>query len=220
MRERRMTVLKWLKIIIAYVIFVIMVFVFKELAENVMDESTMDWDVAILRAIKARSTPSGDEIVMALTDLAGPIFIPIVAVILIGYFIWIKEAYNGLYVALTLGGTFLVNTLLKLYYQRSRPDLWELLVEERSFSFPSGHAMISMALALTLIVLVFHSYWRLPALLLGLAYVLGIGFSRLYLGVHYPTDILAGWLVSLVWVGVVTRIMMRRNERFRYDTLN
>lgn len=219
MNERKMTFMKWIRIILAYLFYVAMVFGFKELAENVMNDTTMEWDIAILEAINTRATPAGDQIVLALTDLAGPIFIPIIAVILIGFFIWTKEAYNGLYLFLTLGGTFLVNTALKLYYQRTRPELWELLVEEQSFSFPSGHAMISMALALSLIVLVFHSYWRWPAILLGLAYILAIGYSRLYLGVHYPSDIVGGWVASTVWVGLVTRILMRRHERFRFDTM-
>lgn len=220
MKKHYMTIMKWFKIILAFIFYVALVFAFKELAEGVVAKATLDFDIAVLKTINARSTRTWDELIPVLTDLAGPVMISAITVILIGFFIWTKEAYNGLYIALTLGGTFLVNTLLKLYYQRMRPELWELLVEEQSFSFPSGHAMISMALALSVIVLVWHSYWRMPALILGLLYILGIGYTRLYLGVHYPTDILGGWVASIIWVGLVTKIMMSRNESFRRDTLS
>ena len=218
MKKHYMTVMKRFKIILAFLFYAALVFAFKELAEGVVAEATLDLDVAVLETINARSSRTWNEIIPVLTDLAGPVIIPAVTVILIGFFIWTKEAYNGLYIALTLGGTFLVNTLLKLYYHRTRPELWELLVEEQSFSFPSGHAMISMALALSLIVLVWNSYWRIPSLILGGLYILGIGYTRLYLGVHYPTDILGGWLASIIWVGMVTKIMMNRSELFRVDT--
>lgn len=208
----------WIKLIISYGFFFLLAFAFTELAEEVMEESTMALDIAVLKAINDHSTPGLDRMVLLLTDLAGPIFIPIAALLLFAFFIYRKEKYNSIYVLLTLGGTFLVNTALKLYFQRARPDLWTLLVEEESYSFPSGHAMISMAIALTLIVLVYNSRLRIPALILGILYVLAIGFSRLYLGVHYPTDIIGGWLASIVWVGLATRIMMR-NTAFRQDTL-
>lgn len=208
----------WIKLIISYGIFFLLAFAFTELAEEVMEESTMALDIAVLKAINDHSTPGLDRMVLLLTDLAGPIFIPIAALLLFAFFIYRKEKYNSIYVLLSLGGTFLVNTALKLYFQRARPDLWTLLVEEESYSFPSGHAMISMAIALTLIVLVYNSRLRISALILGILYVLAIGFSRLYLGVHYPTDIIGGWLASIVWVGLATRIMMR-NTAFRQDTL-
>lgn len=218
MREQPVNKKTWLRLIAGYLVYVVLVFAFTELAENVMDHSTLSLDVAILRAINARSGPRFDSFFIFLTDLSGPVFMPIFTLLLMLFFIWQKERYNSVYILLTMGGTFLVNTALKLTFQRARPNLWTLLVEESSYSFPSGHAMISMAFALTIIVLSFYSKGRWAAILAGGFYVLLIGFSRLYLGVHYPTDILGGWIASLFWVILVTKIMMR-NQSFRTDTL-
>lgn len=218
MREQPVHKKTWLKLIAGYLIYVVLLFAFTELAENVMDHSTMSLDVAILKAINARSDPRLDSVFLVLTDLSGPVLMPVFTLILILLFIWQKERYNSVYILLTMGGTLLVNMVLKLTFQRARPNLWSLLVEESSYSFPSGHAMISMAFALTIIVLSFYSKGRWIAIVLGALYVLLIGVSRLYLGVHYPTDILGGWIASLFWVILVTKIMMR-NSSFRTDTL-
>jgi len=73
-------------------------------------------------------------------------------------------------------------------------------VHEAGYSFPSGHAMASAALGLALAVALWNSRWRWWGLVFAVVYIAFVGYSRLYLGVHYPTDILAGWLVSGVWV--------------------
>jgi undecaprenyl-diphosphatase len=118
------------------------------------------------------------------------------------------------FVALSVSGALVINTALKLVFIRQRPELWELLTHESTYSFPSGHAAMSSALALTIIVLVWNSRWRGPVVGIGALYVLAIGFSRLYLGVHYPTDVLAGWIVSAIWVFIAYKITISsRHQR-------
>ena len=75
---------------------------------------------------------------------------------------------------------------------------------EHSSWFPSGHAMASSALALSLIVIFWSTKWRWLVLAGAIFYVVIIALTRLYLGVHYPTDILAGWAVSCAWVAIVS----------------
>jgi undecaprenyl-diphosphatase len=110
--------------------------------------------------------------------------------------------------AVGVGGAALINTLLKLAFHRVRPELWTPLVVERSFSFPSGHAMVSSALACSVTYILWHTRWRWLAVGLGLAVVVAIGLSRLYLGVHYPTDVLAGWTVGFFWVVIVRAVLL------------
>lgn len=118
-----------------------------------------------------------------------------------------RQAVDAVIVAAGLGGAIILNGILKIFFQRPRPQLWDWLVAESGFSFPSGHAMMSAALAISLLVLVWSSRWRWVALVLGVMYVGLVGVTRLYLGVHYPSDILAGWCISLIWVLLVTAVM-------------
>lgn len=218
MNESKPAKTPWYKIGIVYVIFTGLVFLFTKLADEVMEAETLSFDTAVLTRIHQIATPTLDQLFLFITSLAGAVFIVIITIVLAGAFYFRKEIYNSLYILLTLGGTLVLNMTLKIFFKRTRPDLWSLLVVEKSYSFPSGHAMISMALALTLIVLTYHSRVRWVSLSLGLFYVLIIGFSRLYLGVHYPTDILGGWLISSIWIVLATKFMFR-NTAFRTDTM-
>ena len=108
---------------------------------------------------------------------------------------------------------------LKSLFSRARPDVVSRLAEVSSGSFPSGHAMNSAIIYLTLAVLVARSYEdaRTRSFIVGLATLatLSIGFSRLYLGVHWPTDVLAGWLVGLAWallMGMIAITLQKRHQ--------
>jgi undecaprenyl-diphosphatase len=111
-----------------------------------------------------------------------------------------RRLHAALFFALAVGGAGLLNQVTKWLFGRERPKLWPSLAPEATFSFPSGHAMGAMALVTALVLLLWESHWRYPALALGSLFVLCVSVSRLYLGVHYPSDILAGWLAALAWV--------------------
>ncbi|MDF2461379.1 MAG: acid phosphatase, partial [Candidatus Saccharibacteria bacterium] len=114
-------------------------------------------------------------------------------------------------VVLSVAGAALLNLLLKASFQRDRPDLWESIVTETSYSFPSGHAMASSALAFSVMLVLWETKWRWLAVAVGTIYFVLVGVSRMYLGVHFPSDVVAGWCVSLAWVGIVHRILRRKS---------
>ena len=103
--------------------------------------------------------------------------------------------------------------MAKILFQRARPALWLSPAPEQDYSFPSGHAMLSVAIAGSLIALAWPTRLRWPALIGGTMSVVGIGLSRLYLGVHFPSDIMAGWCAALLWVTGVYLIVGTRERR-------
>ena len=111
------------------------------------------------------------------------------------------------FATLSIVGSLLLNMAAKHTFARARPDLWHsIMPAETTFSFPSGHAMGSMTLAAVLVLLCWSVRtpwgwnWRWPVTILATLFVLLVGLSRIYLGVHYPSDILAGWTAAAAWV--------------------
>jgi undecaprenyl-diphosphatase len=105
----------------------------------------------------------------------------------------------GVFVAFSVIGSALLNLLAKHGYARMRPSLWDSIAPEATYSFPSGHAMGSMTLACVVVLLCWPTRWRWLSVTVGAGFVILVGLSRIYLGVHYPSDILAGWTAALVW---------------------
>ncbi|MBE9019821.1 phosphatase PAP2 family protein, partial [Chroococcidiopsidales cyanobacterium LEGE 13417] len=116
----------------------------------------------------------------------------------------------------TLLGSIIINRTAKVLLHRVRPHLWESPAPEFDYGFPSGHAMSSMTLVVVLVILTWGSRWRWWVLAAGTIFVLVIGWTRLYLGVHYPSDILAGWMASIAWAVGVSWVIRpwRRRDRF------
>lgn len=192
-----------------FVLFVLPVVLFVNLADEVLEHETLPFDEAVLHAIHGMSHTAFDPVVIALTNIGGPLGATIVTAVIALLLLAAKQRRKFLLVVGSVGGATLLNLVLKAVFQRDRPQLWERLVTENSYSFPSGHAMASSALALALIVAFWHTKWRWWVTAGALLYMTGIAFTRMYLGVHYPTDIAAGWLVSAAWVALVSAYVLK-----------
>ena len=177
---------------------------FAMLAFQVENGTTKLFDQSVLLWLNQHSTMVLDHFFIAFTQLGGVLVVSAVSIGLLVYSLLKKRYAKSILIVLTIGGSALINIILKTYFVRARPDLWEQIVTETSFSFPSGHSVASMALALTIIILLWRSKWRAASIIAGISYVILIGVSRMYLGVHYPTDVLGGWLLSTAWVLIVT----------------
>lgn len=176
-------------------------FVLGMLAEDVVEKDAFALDNPTLLFMRQYARPWLDKLMLA-SSVAGSALV-LVPVILVTA-VWLYRRHNPVrtwFFSLAVAGAAGLNFIAKLCFSRVRPSLWLSIRPETSFSFPSGHAMASMAVAAALIWLVpKHSRWRLPALLAGVIYVLLVGTSRIYLGVHFPSDVLAGWMASFAWV--------------------
>ena len=189
--------------------------VFGELAEEVWEnEGGFPWDVPLLLAIRTTARPQLDVFAVTLTKFG--VFwgvFPVAAVVVL--ILFRQRRWRSLaYLTTTLLGSIVINRTAKVLLHRVRPHLWESPAPEFDYGFPSGHAMSSMTLVAALLILTWHSRWRLPVLVVGGLFVLTIGWTRLYLGVHYPSDILAGWMASVAWaVGVSVLLRLHPTNR-------
>jgi len=137
-----------------------------------------------------------------------------------GFMLYVNRRAEAAWLTASIAGASLLNTALKLYLHRPRPDLVPHLARVSNASFPSGHAMISAAIYLTIGAMLAETQARASAraYLMGFAAFLAIaiGCSRVYLGVHWPSDVLAGWCFGSLWaliVFVANRMMRRKFSR-------
>lgn len=157
------------------------------------------WDISILNAVHAAAHPQLDIFATTVTDLGiawG--VVPVTAVIGL-VFLRYRRWRSLTYLLIALLGSPLINRTGKFLFHRVRPHVWEPASPLTSFAFPSGHAMSSMTLVAALIVLTWGSRWFWPTFVVGSVYAITIGWTRLYLGAHYPSDVLAGWMISIAW---------------------
>ncbi|MGE0580562.1 MAG: phosphatase PAP2 family protein [Steroidobacteraceae bacterium] len=183
---------------------------FAELAGEVVEGDTRAFDEAVLLSLRSptdTADPIGPPWVEAafrdLTTLGGTSVLTFVTLATLGYLLLAGRRATALLVASAMLGGSLLSALLKAGFERPRPDLVAHLVEVSSKSFPSGHAMLSIVTWLTLgtLLATVQPTLRLKSYVLGvgIAIALLVGVSRVYLGVHWPTDVLAGWCVGTAW---------------------
>lgn len=198
----------WRKLLGYFGLYVLPVILFVSLADEVVENDTLSVDSAILHGINSLfSSPAMDSVVIALTDLGYTWWVGGLTLLGVILLLHRKQRRSAIILALGVVGSAVMNLILKAIFQRDRPELWERLVTENSASFPSGHAMASASLAVCVIVILWPTKWRYWALISGMIYMLVIAFTRLYLGVHYPSDILAGWLMAAAWVLLVAGVI-------------
>ncbi len=183
---------------------------FLAVASEVREREPLPFDHEILRWLHSHASGSADRFFLFVTRLGNIEIVFAITVLLCGWLVWKGQRSQAFFVLGSVGGAAICNVLLKLIYLRARPSLWDSLVTEKDFSFPSGHAMVSSALAASLIVLLWGSRFRWPVVACGVAYVALVGLSRLYLGVHFPSDILGGWSASTLWTAGVYLIFKNR----------
>lgn len=186
---------------------------FAELADDIHRQESLVYDVPVLEYAHGLSRHSLDLFFSVIAKLGyqwGVVPFDIVLVIALTVTRRFREAS---YAAIALGGSGLLNIAAKQFFARERPSLWESIAPEHNYSFPSGHAMGSMTLAAVLILLCWPTRWRWLVVASMVPFTVLVGFSRLYLGVHYPSDILAGWAVATAWAVAVYLLVYRGGVR-------
>jgi undecaprenyl-diphosphatase len=184
-----------------------LVWLFLAIADEIPEHGTLPRaDTAAARWLEAHGTEGGERIFFWVSYLGAPVLAASVAAAVL-YFVWRRDWRRAIALAVTSAGGLAVSTVLKLTFHRGRPETATEFITRQSWSFPSGHAMSSMIcygfLTMLLLEEVREPRWRRRAIVAGAAILIGaIGFSRVYLGVHYLSDVVGGWLAGAAWLFV------------------
>ena len=233
--HRAIRLYHWLRdhnnLLLLFVAFLIVggAWAFIEIADDVVEGDTQRFDEWAVRALRMPNpdTPTGTpqvplgpkwlrELGRDMTALGGVAVLLLVTLGVAGYLLMIRK-YHAMWFVLvaTLGG-LTVSTVLKEFFNRPRPDV-DHYSHVYTSSFPSGHSMMSAVVYLTLgsllTRLVPHRHLKIYIILVALVVTCLVGVSRVYMGVHYPTDVLAGWAAGLVWAmlcWIVARQLQKR----------
>ena len=206
---------RWRRLLLLFAGLLLPLWGFGALAEELHEGEVFAFDAPLLLFARDLASHGFDRIFVSISALGyewGVVPVDLVLIAWLGLKRWKRE---GLFAGLALGGSALLNLATKQWFARERPSLWASIAPETTYSFPSGHAMGSMTLASVAVMLAWHTRWRVPVSLAGMAFVLLVGMSRVYLGVHYPSDILAGWCAAGAWSVACYLLVFRERGPWR-----
>lgn len=184
---------------------VLALFLFAWLGNEMLQGDTQRFDQVIREWVHRYASPGMTRAMTAISLLGYNVLI-VELVIALAVFAKLKWRRAALWLTVAMAGSLVLDLTLKYIYHRTRPTAY-FGMAPHSYSFPSGHAMCSFCfygvLAGLLSARTKPLAWRLLIWLTAAALVISIGLSRIYLGVHYPSDVVAGYLAATVWVGTV-----------------
>lgn len=197
------------------------VWVFAKITEDIVaGDPLVQFDLMVASRLQSHATPTATMIFLAITTLGSPVVICVCLSGIVLYIWWKKWWYIRIWAFGLLGGE-VINQTLKFVIHRPRPDPIYALIHAYGYSFPSGHAMLSLvAYGLLAYFLVLKLQSRAARTLVICAFatlILLIGFSRLYLQVHYFSDVVAGYAAGGVWLSscILVADHLRRHKKTR-----
>jgi membrane-associated phospholipid phosphatase len=203
-----------LRLLSIFALLTAALWLFGVFAESVVAHDPRTFDPELLLYLHRQATPAWDRVMVFITNMGSVAVLLPCEIALAAFLLFKRRLWELKVVCFLIGGAGALNFLAKHLLARARPDLWPPLVTETTYSFPSGHAMHSVVLACALIMLLRRTEMRYPAMILGALFALLVGVSRLYLGVHYPSDVFAAWSASIAWSAAVFLIFSSRAARF------
>ena len=211
--------------LLAVVVLSAGVWAFLEVADEVIERESRGMDEALLLALRSADDPADplgppwlEEMARDFTALGGTGVLTLIAIAAVGYLLLADRGRTALLTVTAVGGGLLVSTLLKAGFDRPRPDLVPHDSLVYTASFPSGHSMMAAVTYLTLAAILTRvlatPLLKAWALLVAVFVTLLVGVSRVYVGVHWPTDVLGGWAAGAAWAALcwlAARQLQRRH---------
>ena len=205
-----------LHLTVGALITIIFIFIFFGVVQDVIGrEPLIAADLRIINLIQIFQTPLLSKIMLLITYLGNWQIICLGIIFVGAYLIFVKRFYYLLALLVSVGGGEIFVWLVKHIIARPRPPLINALVREDGFSFPSGHMFVAISFYGLITYFIWHrkkNFWiRTADLIIGLIIIAAIGLSRVYLGVHWPSDVLASIAAGLAWLAVIiTALEIRR----------
>ena len=205
------------ELLAALLLFIIALFAFAWFANLIFNLQNERFDFAVFDRLQALVSPAFTKFMLFVTFFGNHKFLIPANVILIIYFLFIKRHkwYSIKVPVIAIGGVSIM-FILKQFFNRQRP-LTPLLEPVKGLSFPSGHALMSMSFYGLLIFLVWenvqHTVWKWVLTISLLLFIMLIGFSRIYLRLHYFSDVMAGFAGGIIWLSLSIWVI-RKIERF------
>jgi undecaprenyl-diphosphatase len=212
-----------LEVLLAGLTLSAVLFGFVQLAGEVMEGDTQSLDASIVRSLRDPADPSRpigpawiQGVLLDITALGSPFVLGLVVLTIAGYLLLEGRKMTALIVLGTSISGEIINEALKQLFERQRPDIVPHLQSVVTASFPSGHAMQSAVIYLTLGALLTRVVegrrTKIYCMAMAMFLTFIVGVSRVFLGVHYPTDVLGGWMLGFMWAAL-TFMVTRRFER-------
>lgn len=170
------------------------------------------WENRTLSWLHTLATPALDSAAIWWSRIFHPQVLAVATLLLTIGFVLRRAWGQAIMASGIVLGALLLSTVAKEIIGRPRPTLWPTITGETNSGFPSGHAMTSCAFAALLAIIFWPTRWRGAALAIAAIWLALVGLARLYLGVHYPTDILSGWGLALAWAMLVVRLAHHRRS--------
>ena len=208
----------WLRLSLLFAALLLPLLGFIELADEVSDGDPLPFDEPVLLFAAEVARDGFDRVFLFFSAIGySHGVVPFDILLVLGLAV-ARRFRDSVFAAVALGGSALLNLATKQLFARERPTLWESIAPESNYSFPSGHAMGSMTLAMVLLALTWRTRLRWWVVAAMLVFVPMVGLSRIYLGVHYPSDILAGWAAAAAWVIGVYAMFFGRDPRRSFSS--
>ena len=186
---------------LGWLLALISTWIFVDLAGDVWLKEGFTWDAPVMLAIHRYARPWLTQLMLVITSTGQSVAVIVLAIVL--YWLWRRERkLDALTALVSFVGAVAISTVLKLVFARPRPHVFPPLVPADTYSFPSGHTLAAVALYGLLAILLWrgrHRWWAL----LSAVWVLVVGLSRIYLGVHYPSDVVASLALGTLWLVLI-----------------
>lgn len=192
-------------VISSIAVLCVFLFIFEEFADRLVEAKLNHFDMSIIDFVQSYNSPFLTSLMNFFTFIGSPVVLFLFSMLSVVLMSWQKKRWESLFLVIALVGGTIFNQLLKWIFHRQRPSFHRLIVET-GYSFPSGHSMDSFVfygmLCMLLFVFLRSKLAKTTVILFTILVILMVGLSRIYLGVHFPSDVLAGYAAGGVWLTV------------------